>query len=84
MSALKRLFCEHPASVDETYFEHLMFACGFGVRMIIGGLACVVHGFLPFLFTRTGSRSVCDLHETLKDNGRPYNQHLDGEQVVRS
>ena len=82
MSALKRLFSEHPASVDETYLEHLMFACGFGLRMIVGGLACVVHGFLPFLFTRTGSRSVCDLHETLKSNGRPNNHTIDAEQVI--
>ena len=79
MSGLKRLLCEHPASIDETYFEHLMFACGFGLRMLFGGLACIVHGFLPFLCTRTGSRSVRDLHNTLKVNGRLHKAAIDVE-----
>ena len=81
MSGLKRLFNEHPASVDETYLEHLVFACSFGLRMIFGGLACIVHGFLPFLCTRTGSRSVIDLHDTLKTNGRPHSVDIEVEQV---
>jgi hypothetical protein len=74
MSGLKRLFCEHPKSVNETYFEHLMFATGFGLRMLIGGLACVVHGLLPFLFKRTGSQCVCDLHAQLSVLGRPVSE----------
>ncbi|MDG2243378.1 MAG: DUF6356 family protein [Rhodospirillaceae bacterium] len=71
MSSLKRLFSEHPKSVNETYLEHLMFATGFGLRMLIGGLACVVHGLLPFLFKRTGSQCVCELHAQLNVSGRP-------------
>ena len=55
-------FTDHPASVGETYTEHLAFATRFGGRMIAGGLACFVHGFLPFLFTSTGSRTVLALH----------------------
>lgn len=57
-----RLFTDHPASVGETYVEHLGMAGGFGLRMILGGLACLVHGLLPFLFTKTGSRIVTELH----------------------
>lgn len=70
MSGLKRLFCEHPESVNETYFEHLMFATGFGVRMIVAGLACLAHGLLPFLFETTGSRCVRDLNVHLFNCGR--------------
>jgi hypothetical protein len=55
-------FTEHPATVGETYLEHLAFATRFGSRMIAGGLACFVHGFLPFLFTSTGSRTILALH----------------------
>ncbi len=36
---LTKLFTDHPASVDETYGEHLVMATGFGVRMILGGFA---------------------------------------------
>lgn len=53
-----RLFTEHPASVGESYVEHFGMASGFGFRMILGGLACLVHGILPFLFTKTGSRII--------------------------
>ena len=58
-------FTKHPASVDETYLQHLAFACMFGCRMLAGGVACCIHGLLPFLFTSTGSSIVLDLHALL-------------------
>ena len=60
-----RLFTDHPRSVGETYLEHLRFACGFGARMTTAGIACFLHGFLPFLFQTTGSRTVLALHERM-------------------
>lgn len=62
---LNRLFTEHPDSVGETYFQHLLAAGGFGLRMVLGGLACLLHGLLPFLFERTGSNCVKDLHQRM-------------------
>jgi len=59
------LFTDHPRSVGETYGEHFLFASSFGVRMVAGGLACFVHGFLPFLFVRTGSKTVLALHDRM-------------------
>lgn len=39
-------------------------AVGCGVKMILGGLACVIsHGPFPFGFARTGSRPVSALHQ---------------------
>lgn len=58
-------FTEHPATVGEFYLEHLMFATMFGCRMLCGGAACCIHGLLPFLFMRTGSRILLDLHAVL-------------------
>ena len=58
----KRAFTEHPESVGETYWQHLAHASGFGVRMVLGGLACILHGLLPFLFVKTGSRQIETLH----------------------
>jgi len=60
-----RLFTEHPESVGETYFQHLLAAGTFGLRMVLGGLACLVHGLLPFLFVRTGSSCITDLHQRM-------------------
>jgi hypothetical protein len=63
--SIQRLFTEHPASVDETYGEHFAMATGFGLRMILGGFACLIHGLLPFLFVRTGSLQISTLHERM-------------------
>ncbi len=56
--AMLRLFTEHPASVGESYFQHLRFAARTGTTMLIGGAACFVHGLMPFLCTTTGSRTI--------------------------
>jgi hypothetical protein len=70
MERLGTLFSEHPATVGETYGEHLAHASGFGFRMILGGLACLVHGLLPFLFVRTGSATIAALHTSMVTHRR--------------
>jgi hypothetical protein len=65
-----RAFTEHPASVGESYTEHLGHAAGFGLRMMFAGFACLVHGVLPFLFVRTGSRAISELNERMVTNRR--------------
>ena len=67
---LNELFNDHPHSVGETYGEHLAAASGFGFKMIAAGLACVMHGLLPFLFTRTGSEAIRELHTRMVTNRR--------------
>ncbi len=62
---MRRLFTEHPASVDETYLEHLGVASSFGARMILAGLACLIHALLPFLFVKTGSLAIAALYERM-------------------
>jgi hypothetical protein len=39
-----RRFTDHPASVNETYFQHMAMAFGFGGRMLVGALASF-HGY---------------------------------------
>jgi len=67
---LIRAFTEHPASVGETYTEHLGRAACFGSRMIFAGVACLVHGVLPFLFVRTGSSAITELNNKMIANRR--------------
>ena len=59
---IHKAFTEHPASVGETYWQHFMHASSFGTRMILGGFACMLHGFFPFLFVKTGSDQIRTLH----------------------
>ena len=63
-------FTKHPAAVGETYGEHLVFASGVGSRMVLAGLACIVHGLFPFLFERTGSRTILALHRRVTTGPR--------------
>jgi len=71
---LKHLFTNHPASVEETYFEHTGVALSFFVKMFLGSLACLVHAFFPFLFIKTGSKAISQLHERMVVN---RNHHVD-------
>ncbi len=72
MTRLATLFTTHPASVGETYGEHLATASGFGFRMIGAGLACLLHGLLPWTFTSTGSRAIRELHERMVSHRRRH------------
>jgi len=67
---LNRAFTEHPASVGESYSEHLFRAVYFGTRMVFAGVACLVHGVLPLLFVRTGSRAIAELNDRMVVNRR--------------
>ena len=65
-----RLFLDHPRDVGESYAEHFATAAGFGVRMVGGGLACIVHAVVPVLFVRTASDTVKSLYATMKARQR--------------
>ncbi len=61
-------FNEHPASVGETYLEHMGVASSFGWIMFWASLACFVHAIFPFLFTKTGSATIIALHDRMVRN----------------
>jgi Family of unknown function (DUF6356) len=59
------LFTEHPRSLGESYWVHQRHALEFGISMIRGGVACVIHALLPALFVRTASATIVRLHERM-------------------
>lgn len=63
-----KLFSEHPASVGETYTEHMGQAFSFSGALIVAGLACFCHGIFPFLFKKTGSKAITRLHDRMVSN----------------
>jgi len=66
-----RPFTDHPASVGESYTQHMGQAVCFGSRMVFAGLACLIHGVLPFLFVRTGSRAIAELNDRMISRRAP-------------
>ena len=56
-------FTAHPASVGETYLQHMRFAFRFGSRMLRGGIAALIHSVFPFLCVTTASRINDELVE---------------------
>ncbi len=65
---IKRAFTEHPASVGESYFQHMGMAFSFSAKMLGAGLACALHGLFPFLFVKTGSNCIDHLHDRMVIN----------------
>lgn len=65
-----RLFSDHPASIGESYWQHFRAAACFGISMIGGGLACLVHAVFPFAFTTRGSETIARLHERVTRHRR--------------
>ncbi len=59
---MKRLFVDHPASVGESYFQHMAVAGSFGWAMARASCACFLHAIVPGLCVKTGSSIIRDLH----------------------
>jgi hypothetical protein len=61
-------FTHHPSELGESYGAHFVNASAFGLRMLAGGAAVLVHAIFPFLFVDTGSRTMGKLSRRM--NGR--------------
>lgn len=62
-----RKFSEHPNSVGETYWEHLIFAWKRGFCLLRLSLACFLHGLFPFLFETTVSDKLEEINTEMKE-----------------
>jgi hypothetical protein len=59
---MANLFTAHPTSVGETYGQHCRFAFAFGITMLRGGVAAIIHAIFPFLLVTTASQALADLN----------------------
>jgi hypothetical protein len=58
-----KLFLDHPRSLGMSWAGHGAGAVRIGMKMIGGGVACLVHALVPGVFTETAGRTVSDLHD---------------------
>ena len=59
------LFTDHPASVNESYVEHMEMSGTFAAWLFAAGFCAAVHAVFPFLFEKTGSRIITRLHNRM-------------------
>lgn len=64
-----RVFLNHPAKVDETYFEHMWFALRFAGLLFAATGAALVHAVIPCLFEKTASRIIARLYDRTHNRG---------------
>lgn len=65
-SSFFRGFIDHPASVNETYLEHMRFAGGFALTLFAAAGAALVHAIIPPLFESTASRLIKKMHARME------------------
>ncbi|MDW3184184.1 DUF6356 family protein [Roseobacter sp.] len=66
---IQRIFLSHPATVDETFFQHMLFALRFALSLFAAAGAALVHAFVPCLFEKTASRIITQLHVRIHNRG---------------
>ena len=62
-----KLFLDHPRSVNESYFEHFLFAMRFSILLFCAALAALVHALLPFLFEKTAGELIKSLSQKMQE-----------------
>jgi hypothetical protein len=63
MKSFLSIFNQHPSSVGESWGEHAANAWSFSWRLQIAAIAALIHALLPFMFTKTASKIVTNLHD---------------------
>lgn len=58
----------HLKTVDETYVEHATHALHFSGKLAIASFVCLIHAIFPFMFEKTGSKMITQLHDKMVTN----------------
>jgi hypothetical protein len=74
MQILDRVFLAHPRTVDESYLEHCCFAARIGSRLLLAGMAAMVHAIVPCLCETTASRIVLAMNSDIVARRAKANQ----------
>lgn len=67
---INRLFLDHPASVEESFLEHMAFALKFSALLFAAAGAALIHAFVPCLFETTASGIIKRLYTRIENRGR--------------
>ena len=68
--SLRGKFTEHPASVNETYFEHFRKAASFSRQLGGAAVCCAIHALFPWTHCTTASSKIQELHTEMAAENR--------------
>ena len=74
--SIRGKFTEHPASVDETYFEHMRVAAGFSRELAKASFCAAVHAVFPWRHCTTASTKVHELQAKMTAGARAQDESL--------
>ena len=75
---MNKFFTEHPASVGETYWQHLAVALSFARALFGAAFAALVHAFFPAWFEKSASLKITCLHDRMVSNRLNQTSSKDG------
>lgn len=64
---ITKVFLDHPASVEEDYFEHMAFAGRFAGTLFLAAGAALVHAIIPCLFEKTASNLIRKMYARIEN-----------------
>jgi len=70
---MKNIFKDHPSKVGETYFEHFLKACSFGIKLLLIAVRVFIHAIFPWCFEHSASDRVSKLHDILQNRKNSAN-----------
>jgi len=74
MQFLNRVFLAHPRTVGESYLEHSAFALRIAARLLLAGMAALVHAIVPCLCETTASRIILAMNADIVARRAKANQ----------
>jgi hypothetical protein len=74
---MRNFFTDHPASVGETYWQHLGVALSFAGSLFAAAFAALVHAIFPAWFEKTASAKITLLHDRMVCNRKRQNTSTD-------
>ena len=69
LDRVRSLFIDHPRDVNETYLQHMGQALSYAGRLGAAAFCALVHALLPFLFVKTASNLIREMHGEMSARG---------------
>ena len=63
---MRNIFKDHPNSVGETYFQHLLKAMSFVIKLKLIAARAFIHAIFPWCFEHSASDSISKLNDVLQ------------------